>query len=45
MSCAAGGKVVKNVAGFDLVRMTIGAWGTLGVIAEATVRLRARPRS
>ena len=38
-----GGKVVKNVAGFDLVRMTIGAWGTLGVIAEATVRLRARP--
>jgi glycolate oxidase FAD binding subunit len=38
-----GGKVVKNVAGFDLVRMTVGAWGTLGVIAEATVRLRARP--
>jgi glycolate oxidase FAD binding subunit len=38
-----GGKVVKNVAGFDLVRLTIGAWGTLGVIAEATVRLRARP--
>lgn len=40
-----GGRVVKNVAGFDLVRLTVGAWGTLGVITEATVRLRARPES
>ena len=40
-----GGRVVKNVAGFDLVRLTIGAWGTLGVIVEATVRLRARPEA
>lgn len=40
-----GGRVVKNVAGFDLVRLTIGAWGTLGVIIEATVRLRARPEA
>jgi glycolate oxidase FAD binding subunit len=39
----AGGRVVKNVAGFDLVRLNVGAWGTLGVITEATVRLRARP--
>lgn len=38
-----GGRVVKNVAGFDLVRLAIGAWGTLGVITSATVRLRARP--
>ncbi|OYV65412.1 MAG: hypothetical protein B7Z72_12300, partial [Gemmatimonadetes bacterium 21-71-4] len=38
-----GGRVVKNVAGFDLVRLTAGAWGTLGVITEVTVRLRALP--
>lgn len=39
----AGGRVVKNVAGFDLVRLHVGAWGSLGVIASATVRLRALP--
>jgi glycolate oxidase FAD binding subunit len=39
----AGGRVVKNVAGFDLVRLVAGAWGTLGVLTEVTVRLRARP--
>lgn len=38
-----GGRVVKNVAGFDLVRLNTGAWGTLGVITEVTVRLRALP--
>jgi FAD/FMN-containing dehydrogenase len=38
-----GGRVVKNVAGFDLVRLVTGAWGTLGVLTEVTVRLRARP--
>ena len=38
-----GGRVVKNVAGFDLVRHQVGAWGTLGVITEVTVRLRGRP--
>lgn len=38
-----GGRVVKNVAGFDLVRLVTGAWGTLGAITEVTVRLRARP--
>ncbi|MDQ3673895.1 MAG: FAD-binding protein [Gemmatimonadota bacterium] len=41
----AGGRVVKNVAGFDLTRLLTGSWGTLGVITEATVRLYARPKS
>jgi len=38
-----GGKVVKNVAGFDLVRLMTGAWGSLGAITRVSLRLRARP--
>src|SRR5213076_1725908 len=38
-----GGKVVKNVAGYDLPKLFIGAFGTLGVIVEATLKLRPRP--
>jgi glycolate oxidase FAD binding subunit len=38
-----GGRVVKNVAGFDLTRLMVGAWGTLGVLTEISVRLRALP--
>ena len=38
-----GGRVVKNVAGFDLTRLMTGAWGTLGVLTEVSVRLRALP--
>lgn len=39
----AGGRVVKNVAGFDLVRLMTGQWGTLGAITGVNLRLRARP--
>ncbi len=38
-----GGRVVKNVAGFDLVRLYTGSWGTLGPITSLTLRLRALP--
>jgi glycolate oxidase FAD binding subunit len=39
----AGGRVVKNVAGYDLMKMHHGALGTLGVVATATLRLRPLP--
>ena len=39
-----GGRVVKNVAGFDLTRLMVGAFGSFGAITELTVRLRARPQ-
>lgn len=44
-----GGKVVKNVAGYDVPRLVLGSWGTLGVILEVTFKIyscrqsRARP--
>lgn len=42
-SVRVGGRVVKNVAGFDLVRLSTGAWGTLGIITDVSLRLHARP--
>jgi glycolate oxidase FAD binding subunit len=40
---ASGGKVVKNVAGYDLPKLATGALGTLGVITRATFRLHPIP--
>lgn len=38
-----GGRVIKNVAGYDLPKLAAGALGTLGVITEVCVRLHPRP--
>src|SRR5229473_2691439 len=42
---SSGGKVVKNVAGYDLPKLVTGALGTLGVITRAVFRLHPLPRS
>jgi glycolate oxidase FAD binding subunit len=42
---SAGGKVVKNVAGYDLARLVCGSRGMLALIARASLRLHPRPRS
>jgi len=39
----AGGKVIKNVAGYDLAKLYSGSFGTLGMICEVAVRLHPRP--
>ncbi|MCM3595796.1 FAD-binding oxidoreductase [Metabacillus idriensis] len=39
-----GGKVVKNVAGYDMNKLFIGSMGTLGVVTEITLKLRPIPK-
>lgn len=39
----AGGRVVKNVAGYDLMKLLTGSYGTLGIIAQLTFRLYPLP--
>ncbi|EQD31624.1 glycolate oxidase FAD binding subunit, partial [mine drainage metagenome] len=37
-----GGRVIKNVAGFDVSRLMVGAWGSLGVLTEVTLKVTPR---
>ena len=41
----AGGRVVKNVAGYDVTKLHVGGFGGFGVITEVHLRLRALPRA
>jgi glycolate oxidase FAD binding subunit len=41
----AGGRVVKNVAGYDLMKLFTGSYGTLGIISEVTLRVYPLPET
>lgn len=44
MAFKGGGRVVKNVAGYDFCKLLTGSLGTLGIITQVTLKIRPRPK-
>jgi glycolate oxidase FAD binding subunit len=43
--CSAGGRVVKNVAGYDLGKLYTGSLGSFGIITQVTLKLQPKPEA